>query len=513
MLRRLTLVGLIAGVGMGIPLLAVMALGQEALGLPFAPYDLFGLLTRILPGSLVVGGVELMVTTLQALRFGSTSALGKFIESGSAVVMGLVGLALVGALLGYLWPNLQNRLAARRFLPGVVVWVILIPVGIGVGWSALGFAWVLILTLAWSVVTFWILTRWQTAEMVPVDSDRRAFLGRAAAFALVTTIAGLGLGRLLRRPIPQETLVPIPTGSTPVPAQPGSFAPVLGTRPEVTPISDFYRVDIDLAPSSVDASRWTLEIGGQVDKPLTLSYADLTAMPPEDFYATLECISNTVGGDLISTTRFTGVKLADLLARASLRPQATEIRFDCVDGYSESLPLDSALDPETRLCYAMGGATLPPEHGFPARLYTPNRHGMKNPKWIQKIEAVSQPFAGYWEQRGWDKDAFVHTTSVMDATLSETGAIEVGGIAYAGGRGIQKVEVQVDEGDWVPAELKPPLSQLAWVIWRAHLPANPGSHRLTVRAVDGSGALQFADYTDPFPSGATGYDVRYGQAD
>jgi hypothetical protein len=217
MLRRLTLVGLIAGVGMGIPLLAVMALGQEALGLPFAPYDLFGLLTRILPGSLVVGTVELMVSTLQALRLGSTSALGKIIESGSAVVITLVGLALVGALLGYLWPNLQNRLAARRFLPGVVVWVIVIPVGIWAGWPVFGFAWVLILTLAWSVVTCWILTGWQTLQMVPVDSDRRAFLGRAAAFALATTIAGLGLGRLLRRTAPQETLVPLPAGSTPVP--------------------------------------------------------------------------------------------------------------------------------------------------------------------------------------------------------------------------------------------------------------------------------------------------------
>jgi DMSO/TMAO reductase YedYZ molybdopterin-dependent catalytic subunit len=513
MLRRLTLVGLIAGVGMGIPLLAVMALGQEALGLPFAPYDLFGLLTRILPGSLVVGTVELMVSTLQALRLGSTSALGKIIESGSAVVITLVGLALVGGLLGYLWPNLQNRLAARRFLAGVVVWVIVIPVGIWAGWPVLGFAWALILTLAWSVVTCWILTRWQTAEMVPVDTDRRAFLGRAAALALVTTIAGLGLGRLLRRTAPQATLALIPPGSTPPPAQPGSFAPVLGTRAEVTPVSDFYRVDIDLAPSSVNGSQWALEIGGEVDKLLTLSYADLTAMPSEDFYATLECISNTVGGDLISTTRFTGVKLADLLARASLRPEVTEIRFDCVDGYSDSLPLDSALDPETRVCYAMGGAPLPQEHGYPARLYTPNRYGMKTPKWIQKIEAVSEPYAGYWEQQGWSKDTFVKTTSVMDATLSETGAIEVGGIAYAGARGIQKVEVQVDGGDWVPAELKPPLSQLAWVIWRAHVPASRGTHQLTVRAVDGSGALQFAGNVDAFSSGATGYDQRNAQAD
>jgi DMSO/TMAO reductase YedYZ molybdopterin-dependent catalytic subunit len=512
MSRRLTLAGLIAGVGMAIPLMAIMALGQEAAGLPFAPFDLFGLLTRILPRSLVVGGVELMVSTLQAIRLGSTSTLAKFIESGSAVVIALVGLAVVGALLGFLWPNLQHRLAARRFLPGVVVWVILIPVGIWAGWSAIGFAWILILTLAWGVVTGWILTRWQSVETAPVDSDRRAFLGRAAALALVTTVAGLGLGRLLRRTIPQQTLAPIPTGPTPIPPRTGVFAPVSGTRPEITPISDFYRVEIDLVPPSVDASKWALEIGGEVDKPLTLSYAELTAMPSENFYATLECISNTVGGDLISTTRFTGVKLADLLARAGLHPEVTQIRFDCVDGYSESLPLDSALDPETRLCYAMGGLVLTPDHGYPARLYTPNRHGMKNPKWIQKIEAVSQPFTGYWEQSGWNKDAFVHTTSVIDASLSETGAIEVGGIAYAGARGIREIEVQVDGGDWAPGELKPPLSQLAWVIWRAQVPASPGSHVLTVRAVDGTGALQIASYSDAFPNGATGYDKANAQA-
>ncbi|MGA2112352.1 MAG: molybdopterin-dependent oxidoreductase [Anaerolineales bacterium] len=512
MKHRLTLAGLIAGASMGVPMLAVMALGQVVAGLPFAPYDLFGLLTRVLAGPLVVGGVEAMVSILQALRLGSTSVLGKFIEGGGAVLMALVGLALIGTLLGLLWPNLHNR-SARRFLPGVVAWVIMIPVGAWAGWSALGFGWVLILALAWSVATDGILGHWETLGMAPVDSERRAFLGRVAALALATTVAGLGLSRLLRRAVPQEALAPIPAGPAANLAPSGPFAPVPGTRSEVTPISSFYRVDINIVPPSVEASQWALEVAGEVDNPLTLSYAEITAMPSEDFYATLECISNTVGGDLISTTRFTGVKLSDLLARAGLHPQVVEIRFDCVDGYSESLPLDSALDPETRLCYGMGGAQLTQEHGYPARLYTPNRHGMKNPKWIQKIEAVTQPFAGYWEQQGWNKDAFVHTTSVIDASQSETGAVEAGGIAYAGARGIQKVEVQVDGGNWVLAELKAPLSQLAWVLWRARVPAAPGPHVLTVRAVDGSGGLQTATFADPFPNGATGYDQAAARAD
>jgi len=512
MSHRRTLTGLVAGAGLGIPLLAVLALGQQAVGLPFAPYDLFGLLTRILPGALVVSGVEGMVTILQTLRLGSTSVLGKLIESGSAVLLALVGLALIGALLGFLWPSVGTRPALRRFLAGGVAWVVLIPVGAWAAWPALGFGWTLLLALAWSVAVGWTIGRWETLGSAPVSPERRDFLGRVVGLAVAVTVAGLGIGRLFREQPGPQALAPGPTGPTPAPAPPGSFTPVVGTRTEITPISSFYRVDINLTPPSVDASRWGLQIGGEVNNPLTMSYDELKAMPSEDFYATLECISNEVGGDLISTTLFTGVQLSNLLAHAGLRPQVTEIRFDCVDGYSESLPIESALDPETRLCYAMGSLPLAEEHGFPVRLYTPNRHGMKNPKWIQQITAVSQPFEGYWEQRGWDKDAFVHTTSVIDGTQGDTGAIEAGGVAYAGARGVQKVEVQVDAGEWVDAQLKPPLSKLAWVLWRARVPAAKGSHTLTVRAVDGTGALQVATYSDPFPNGATGYDQSSGQA-
>jgi hypothetical protein len=252
-----------------------------------------------------------------------------------------------------------------------------------------------------------------------------------------------------------------------------------------------------------------LEVAGLVDNPLRLSYADFTAMPHDNFYATLECISNQVAGDLISTTWFSGVPLRDVLDRAGLQPTAATIKFSCTDGYTESLPLSSAVDPETRLCFAMGGQPLQVKHGFPVRLFTPNRFGMKNPKWITRIEALQDDYAGFWEQRGWSQQAFVETTSVMDATtMGHSTSLDVGGIAYAGARGIQAVEIKVDEGEWQPAQLKPALSNLTWVLWRALLPLAPGNHRLTVRAIDGTGQVQTEEPSPPIPDGATGYDQR-----
>jgi DMSO/TMAO reductase YedYZ molybdopterin-dependent catalytic subunit len=304
---------------------------------------------------------------------------------------------------------------------------------------------------------------------------------------------------------------------------------VEGTRPEITPIDKFYRVDINLLPpgqedfssandtftqrllaqggeTDLPADSYTLFVDGLVDKPLELDLADLKAFPKVEQYATLTCISNPVGGDLIGTTLFQGTRLKDVLERAGLKPEAVDIKFTCVDGYTESLPLESALDPRTLLCYAMGNKPLARNHGAPLRLYTPDRFGMKNPKWIIKIEAVDEDYLGYWEQRGWSEQAWVQTTAVIDIVQNESGSpVEVGGIAFAGARGVDRVEVRADEGDWAVAEINRPLSPLTWVLWRATLQLSPGEHQITVRAVDGAGEVQTADRSDTHPDGATGY--------
>jgi hypothetical protein len=225
-----------------------------------------------------------------------------------------------------------------------------------------------------------------------------------------------------------------------------------------------------------------------------------------DQYATLTCISNLVGGDLIGTTLFQGARLKDVLESAQLNPNVIDIKFTGVDGYTESLPVQAALDPETLLCYKMGNQPLTRTHGSPLRLYTPGRYGIKNPKWIIKIEAVNNDYKGFWQQRGWTESGIIKTTSVIDTTKENSpGEVMAGGIAFSGDRGILSVELRVDDGDWKTAELDRPLSNLTWVLWRADLQLTPGEHVLAVRAIDATGEIQTDVRSGTQPNGATGY--------
>ena len=223
----------------------------------------------------------------------------------------------------------------------------------------------------------------------------------------------------------------------------------------------------------------------------------------------IPCISNPVGGDLVSTTLFQGVALKDVLDKAGLMANVVEIKFTGVDGYTESLPIQAAMHPETLLCYAMGNKPLTKDHGAPLRLYTPNRFGIKNPKWIIKIEAIDTEFLGYWPKRGWNKNAYVQTTSVIDTLQEdEVSQVQIGGIAFAGARGIQSVELSVDDGPWNQVEVDRPLSALTWVLWRGFTNLSPGKHIITVRAIDGEGEVQTSTPSKAHPSGSTGYHIK-----
>ncbi len=166
-------------------------------------------------------------------------------------------------------------------------------------------------------------------------------------------------------------------------------------------------------------------------------------------------------------------------------------------------------DPRTLLVYGMNGDTLPAAHGFPLRILIPNRYGMKQPKWITKFTAVDRATLGYWVERGWNEQARPQTVSVIDTidtAQRQNGRIPIGGIAWAGGRGISKVEVQVDNGPWEQATLiTPPLGPLTWVDWRYDWPAVSGNHTFTVRATDGNGVMQTSAVNPTEPDGATGY--------
>src|SRR3989304_146706 len=294
------------------------------------------------------------------------------------------------------------------------------------------------------------------------------------------------------------------------------FDRIKGLPPEVTPNEQFYTVSKN--PPGFDpvlkAERWRLEVAAQPGQSLTLTYDDIKAMPSVRRPHTLECISNEVGGDLISNAIWRGVRLRDVMAKAGgIDSKATEIVFRCADGYTESLPIADALDQDTLVAYEMNGQPLPPKHGFPVRLLVPGRFGMKNPKWITKIEAVNIDFQGYWERSGWSKPAIVKTMSKFNApsgshmmpTLGDE--VGVGGVAYAGDRGIKAAEVSTDDGKtWQPAQIKPPLGKYTWVLWSAlWKPTAPGEYTLKVRARDGTGVLQTATEVGTLPDGASGY--------
>jgi DMSO/TMAO reductase YedYZ molybdopterin-dependent catalytic subunit len=290
------------------------------------------------------------------------------------------------------------------------------------------------------------------------------------------------------------------------------FARIKGLPPEITPTDRFYVVSKNPPGFDPDLNgdSWVLQIDGLVARPSKLSLPQLRALPAVEQLQTLECISNEVGGDLISTARWKGVRLRDLLARAGgVGAKAVKVAFHCADGYTEAIPVADAMMPTTLLAYEMNGEPLPPSHGFPARLLVPGLFGMKNPKWIRRIEVVDYDFQGYWERSGWSDEAVVKTMSKV-TTVERThplGEIPVGGVAYAGDRGITEVEYSVDAGKtWQKADVKPPLGPFTWVLWAAvWTPAGPGEYTVKVRAKDGHGVLQTAKQAPTLPDGASGH--------
>ncbi len=200
---------------------------------------------------------------------------------------------------------------------------------------------------------------------------------------------------------------------------------------------------------------------------------------------------------------------AGLLRAGGAGPTALQVAFRCADGYRESHPMDDALNPTTLLAYEMNGAPLTREHGFPLRLLVPGLYGMKNPKWITKIEVVNTDFQGYWEASGWSNEAVVKTMSSFTTQLRapRLGEIDLGGVAYAGDRGIQTVEYSTDGGKtWQRAEIKHALGPYTWVLWASlWKPTAPGEYTLRVRAFDGIGTVQVSRETPTLPDGASGY--------
>jgi hypothetical protein len=250
-----------------------------------------------------------------------------------------------------------------------------------------------------------------------------------------------------------------------------------------------------------------------VDNPLMLTLDDIREnYTPQHQYVTLSCISGRIATSLISTTYWTGASAQDVLADAGVQEGARYLHITSDDGFYETIPLELInADPRIMFCYAWDGNTLPRGHGFPLRIWIPDRYGMKQPKWITGIEVTDEYTEGYWVERGWDEIAQMKTTSVIDTVavdrlVEKDGQqfVPIGGIAFAGARGISKVEVSVSGGPWRAAQLRAPLSETTWVIWRYEWPFEEGEHTFEVRCYEGDGTLQILEETPARPDGSTG---------
>jgi DMSO/TMAO reductase YedYZ molybdopterin-dependent catalytic subunit len=289
----------------------------------------------------------------------------------------------------------------------------------------------------------------------------------------------------------------------------GVFPEIDGLSREITPVNDFYHISKNVFDPEEPPDDWSLEIAGLVDRPRTYTLDELRALPSREQFATLMCISNQVGGDLIGNASWRGIPLADLLSDAGVRPEAVDVLLTAFDEYTDTIPVDRALNPETLLAYEMNGEALDATHGSPVRLIVPGIYGMKNVKWLKRIELLDRDVKGYWQRRGWDDSAPYQTAARIDvARAGRAGEpAVVAGVAFAGDRGIARVEVSTDAGKtWSDAELRPPLANNSWVLWQLEWsPERSGSHTVVARATDETGALQTDEVNPPAPKGSTGW--------
>ena len=379
-------------------------------------------------------------------------------------------------------------------------------------------------TIAGSVLLTYLvsrLRRWASSPptAAPAAStavDRRMFFRVTAIAGASAIIVGIGarmlnattssiaaVRRALKLPEPRST-VAIPEGAE---------FDIPGISPLYTPNDEFYRVDTALTVPSVDPETWRLVIDGLVDKRVELSFDDLVGMGLDEYSITLTCVSNVVGGDLIGNAKWLGVPVRDVLRAAGVQSGADMVLSRSTDGFTASTPLSSLTDDsiDAILAVAMNGEPLPLEHGFPVRMVVPGLYGyVSATKWLTELTVTT--FAAdeaYWTPRGYSAEAPIKFSSRLDTPRTGTpvaaGRTPVAGVAWAQAVGIERVEVKIDDADWQAATLSSPVNDDTWVQWFVDWDATPGSHYISVRAVNKAGDLQIEERAPIAPDGSSGW--------
>ncbi|GAA3743985.1 molybdopterin-dependent oxidoreductase [Spinactinospora alkalitolerans] len=345
--------------------------------------------------------------------------------------------------------------------------------------------------------------------------ERRRFM-LAGAGVLALAGASGGIGRFLvggSAAGASRSAVRLPTPDSPLPPLPkGVDLDVPGLTPFTTPNREFYRIDTALTVPRVSPQDWGLRVHGLVDRPVELDFETLLRRSVGEYDITMTCVSNQVGGELVGNTRWLGVSLAELLREAGVQGGADQILSTSTDGWTCGTPTDVVMDGrDAILAFAMNGEPLPFEHGFPVRMVVPGLYGyVSATKWVTDIKLTR--FAdeqAYWAQRGWAVKAPIKTMSRIDVPgpleRLEPGTIAVAGVAWAQHRGVEAVEVRVDEGEWSRAELAEVPDIDTWRQWIWEWEATEGRHTLEVRATDATGYTQTSERAEPIPDGASGW--------
>jgi DMSO/TMAO reductase YedYZ molybdopterin-dependent catalytic subunit len=489
----LILMSVLLRIAAGVPLVAELASDRI---IPTLSIRQFGRLARLLGGLerakeiTLVGtfALEFAIGTAAGGVFALLTSRGGGSNSGRSVPVVPAALALAWLVtLGLLWPVLDSSYIGLPSGPARIV----TAAGVAATYLAYGVAFALALRMAVHPLS-------ADGSEPGREVSRRVLL--VAGAAAVLAVAAGGVVRWLY-------------GRATV--GPNGYDGLLTTGPAVDPVTPndrFYVVTKNLVDPAIRVDGWRLEVTGLVDRPHTYTYEEIRSLPGTDQVQTLECISNGVGGGLISNAVWHGVPLGQILRAAGPRSEAREIRAHAADGYVHVIPLPKALEETTLLAYLMNGAPLPDRHGYPVRLLVPGTFGEVSVKWIDRLELGAGGVQGYYERQGW-KPFNVPTMSRIDRPASGTSipvaaaAVSVGGVAFAADRGVSSVEFSPDQGTtWIPARIDYHPSPLAWALWSARWrPTEPGTYRLSVRATDGTGALQDGKRRGSAPSGATGY--------
>jgi DMSO/TMAO reductase YedYZ molybdopterin-dependent catalytic subunit len=460
----------------------------------------------------------------------------------------IVGIVVVSLVLG----AAGGLVARRRFWAAVVALVAFGALGLWAGLrhplGAAGTVWMsVVVAVTTGIATLWLLlhvaarTTLTTTSPLPSPASghdmaenihlaedprrphapRRAFLawsGAVGAWAALAAGGSLSLrGRQTVEVERAATQLPDPARSTPLPSATAFDIEDLeadGLTPYIVPNEDFFRIDTALVVPQVEVASWRLSVDGMADRPFELTYDELLDMDMVELPVTIACVSNEVGGNLIGNAVWQGVPLNDLLERAGVQPQATQIVGESVDGFTAGFPTELALDGRTALvAVGMNGEPLPSRHGYPARLVVSGLYGyVSATKWLARIWLTGwEAFDGYWIPRGWAKEAPVKLSSRIDVPTGgriPPGRTPVAGVAWSPSIGIAAVAVRVDEGPWEPARLGETASDDTWVQWLYQWDATPGRHQIEVGAVDANGVAQDGERRPPAPDGATGWHTR-----